>query len=184
MGWKLCLAIWTALAAFIGAVLTGKGIAPPKSSVWLFVLGASVIFCLHYWWTLGFWRAQKLDNDISFFFRDLIMESVGVTFPAKLIDEIEHSRHRNRSVRSHWSCASQLGITALLAGGAVTAMVWASYQPSQETRHPSEGSLELNIGQNNLRYSIPEGKNVKITLGQDGKLDFQTSPSADNLTRP
>jgi hypothetical protein len=145
--WKLCLAIWTALAAFIGAVLTGKGIAPPKTSVWFFVAGAALIFALHWWWLHGLWLAQKLDNDISFFFRDRMMESIKVEFPNNIQNQIENLRRRNRSVWTHWSCTSQLGITALLACGAIAAVWWAVYQADLEKKQSPESRIELKAGQ-------------------------------------
>ena len=137
--WKLCIALWTALAAFIGAVLTGKGIAPPKMSVWLMIT-VSMFICilaiLHGLWLRGLAQAQKLDNDVAFFFRDRMMEEVGVHFPPKIFDEIEKANKRNGIEREdqgsrirwwrHWSRFFQFGVTVLLALGAVAAVVWAA----------------------------------------------------------
>src|SRR5277367_4283846 len=68
--WKLCIALWTALAAFIGSVLTGNGIAAPKAhTCWISSLVAIAIICLHGWWVYGLAQVQRVDNDISYFFR-------------------------------------------------------------------------------------------------------------------
>ena len=148
--WKLCLALWAALAAFSGAVLTGKQATPPTTLVVVSVgVVAFAICALHLSWLRGLWRTQRLDNNVSFFFRDRMMEAVGLHFSSDISNEIDkikkgnnqelevvHTnassnmrrwRHEFATVLKHWSHGFQFGITFLLACGAVGAVFWAAH---------------------------------------------------------
>jgi hypothetical protein len=114
-----------------------------------------------------------------------MMEAVGVNFSPKIDQMIVEARKNDRCVFSHWSHGFQLGITGLLALGAVFAVGWAVNQPPHEKKQSVESNIELTVGQNKLQYAIPDGKSIKITLDKDGKLDFQMAPSAvTNVTKP
>jgi hypothetical protein len=137
--WKLCLALWTALAAFSGAVLTGKALLHPGRFVVVVVILLAAPLCwLHWKWLCGLRDAQRLDNRISFFFRDRIMAIAEEDFPpadekspTSIRQDIENLRAKDRDVWSHWSHGFQLLVTILLASGAVATVWWATYQPKQ-----------------------------------------------------
>ena len=133
--WKLCLALWTAFAAFIAAVLTGKDPASLKMpAVFVVAIVALTVCGLHWWWLSGLRRAQHLDNRISFFFRDTMMAEVGIAFPPQtdnepgILKEIDNVRGKDQGVWRHWSHGFQLWVTILLAFGAIGAVasVWWS----------------------------------------------------------
>jgi hypothetical protein len=49
----------------------------------------------------------------------------------------------------------------------------------------SGSNIEVTVNQNKLQYQVPDGKDIKIVLDKDGKLDFQAiSASTTNATKP
>jgi hypothetical protein len=130
--WKLCLALWTSMAAFTGSVVTGKVVIRPGEPVQLgVIILALLIFLLHWGWLHGLHKAQHLDNEIAFFFRNRMMECVGVHFTPEIAAEIDRVKKDNKGVISHWSHGFQLGITLLLAVGASLAVAWAYHLPQK-----------------------------------------------------
>lgn len=137
--WKLCIALWTALTAFSGAVLTGKALLHPGCFVVVVIILLAASICwLHWKWLCGLRDTQHLDNRISFFFRDRIMAIAGEAFPpadeknpTSIRQEMENLRAKDRGVWSHWSHGFQLWVTILLAIGTIAAVSWSAYQPQQ-----------------------------------------------------
>jgi hypothetical protein len=63
-----------------------------------------------------------------------MMETVGLHFSSEIHDEIKNMRRRYSSMWRHWSHGFQLGITVLLACGAVATFLWAGRQTGYEQK--------------------------------------------------
>jgi len=118
-GWKMGMGIWTALAAFIGVVLTGRiCISQPLSFgtfiVFAILAGSSVV-ALHAVFMHGIGRAHRIDRDKEFFFEEEIMKILDIEFPPKVIDGIEKRKEkRDRIPLCEWLEFVQLFITIIL----------------------------------------------------------------------
>lgn len=134
IGWKLSLALWTPFAAFIGAVITGKGNAqaiPTNAVTVILVFVFSVmIFVLYYWFLKGMSSAQERDKKIAFYYRDRVMEIIREEFPKNIREEIKGHTHKaeGRGVTGDWCLSFQLAVTGLLGVGATFA-TWSTMKP-------------------------------------------------------
>lgn len=55
----------------------------------------------------------------------------------------------------------------------------------KETADSAGSNIELTVNQNKLRYKVPTGKDIRVVLDKDGKLDFQVVlPSTNNTAKP
>lgn len=118
--WKICISLWTAFAAYIGAVLTGRLTDRIGLSTIIAVLSASILIVgLHTSWIRGLGRANRLDRKIAFYFCDLMIQELSVRFPEEIVAEINYLAKR-MGLATNWSHFFQIGVTMSLAAGAVS----------------------------------------------------------------
>ena len=113
--WRVCIALWTAFAAFIGALVTGKGVIPTTASAVGTTVIALTILVLHYIWLRGLGHAHEADKHIHLFFNGQMMDMLGVQFPEKLATRLAATRRGWGTMFANWNHLSQIGVTAVLA---------------------------------------------------------------------
>lgn len=117
--WKLALGLWTALAAFIGTVLSGdvpiRIIGCPRLFV---VLIVSTLFALHVHFVRGIVIAHHIDRRIVYLMRDEMMKLATVGFCDDLKKRIDE-RAKTMPDIFNWSYLPQLGVTGVLSLGAI-----------------------------------------------------------------
>ncbi len=115
--WKLALALWTALAAFIGTILS-DGHPITGCPRLLVIIMVAILFFFHVVFVRGLASAHLVDRRITYLMRDEMMKVADVAFPEdlkKLLDE----RRKTMSDILNWSYLPQLGLTGLLSLGAI-----------------------------------------------------------------
>jgi hypothetical protein len=132
--WKVCLALWTAMAAFIGTLLTGK-IELTRAPALMTIAVAMAILVLHICWLSGLIKAHAADKKVNLFFANTLTEKIGVSFDSKLSHELKQTRKKWGKLWD-WNSLFQIGITALLAAAAVTAVWTIGAKPIPATPQP------------------------------------------------
>jgi len=124
--WKLSLSLWTALAAFIGSIATGK--VPVHSYVAVIILTViAVMLCyLHFIWLRGMGKANNLDRKRENFFADRMMELIPIKYTQDLITEMGDRSTKKLSVWNDYAHKFQLGVTATLSLGVIGTILWAA----------------------------------------------------------
>ena len=126
--WKLSFGLWTAMAAFIAALVT-KPVEPgrplPVSGCradWMTGIVAVSIVAVHAMFLIGMRRSNNADRRMSWHFeRHMREELLKLPFDEALRRELELLRERMARV-TNWSDASQLLITLLLAAAGFLAV--------------------------------------------------------------
>lgn len=130
-GWKMGMGIWTALAAFIGVVLTGRiyinqSLSCCKTFIVFeaFAIVAIMVVYLQAKFLIGIGNAQRIDRDKEFFFENKIMEILTIEFSPELTKKIEdRKKKREKSPLYEWLEFVQLGITIMLILVALALMI-------------------------------------------------------------
>jgi hypothetical protein len=114
--WKVCLALWAGIGAYIGTLLSGK-VTPQTPHMWGATAAAVVIVLSHAYWIYGLARANELDKEQAFFFRDAMMAELSMEFPKDVIEKIATVK-RGWHTCKNWNRYFQITITVLLAAAA------------------------------------------------------------------
>ncbi|MCP4370832.1 MAG: hypothetical protein GY797_22375 [Deltaproteobacteria bacterium] len=121
--WKVCLALWTAFASFIGIVITGKSGQLGMLTAITTIIVCIAIIVIYLNWIKGLSRAHDIDKRIMVKFRNEMMDILGSKFSEDLEKEQENVR-RNWPRYTNWTHSLQIGFTCILAFAAVIA-VWS-----------------------------------------------------------
>ena len=147
--WKMCLALWTALAAFIAIMLQGTGEWTKDLNFWLVlaisVIGSLLVFGIHIWWNCNLHRSNKIDSQVMYLWEEAMQDIVGVqltnehlgnAIPAYLQDRASRLRkdiqkvqqeHKDNKLRKYWSSISECALTLLLLFIANTVLLGSLY---------------------------------------------------------
>lgn len=111
--WKICLAIWTVFAIFIGSNISGDyKIFDIKIIVGIILIGG-LITIIHARWIFGLGRANRVDREIAIHYERILQKLSNSEFSEKLEKRIKSPRLQMGKV-SNWSHSTQIGITLLL----------------------------------------------------------------------
>ncbi|MFH1893814.1 MAG: hypothetical protein ABIK83_14170 [Candidatus Zixiibacteriota bacterium] len=129
--WKFSLAIWSTLSLLIIGLLQpiDKGKVFPLSGPWPCIValftGLFIVF-LHGFWNNWASKANRLDNDIRFYYREIMMrECLNIEFEDEILAKIESYPKRHG-----WSQPShlvQIFITSVLSTAAVLILVYRAW---------------------------------------------------------
>lgn len=128
--WKVCIAIWTAYAAFVALVITGRITTIDDSVLVGTITCAALIIVLHAIWIHGLGQANRLDRKIAIHYERKMQDLVSHPFPAELESELRGPRDRMGRLTRNWSHQAQMGITLVLSIAAVFTVLSASTKPS------------------------------------------------------
>jgi hypothetical protein len=116
--WKVCLALWTGLSLFIGAVATRKVPGSAFAVAVIVTITAIIIGLNHYRWIAGIERANGIDKMVFLEYWDAMDEIVNFRLTDETREVIrEWGSHtpRGKQWMGHWSHSFQIWITAILA---------------------------------------------------------------------
>lgn len=121
--WKMGLAVWTAIAAFIALVLQDSIDGLAAVNRWLVLSASAIVLAVHFWWNFFMHRSNRLDLDICYNWERQMQETLGVTLRGvgtkKPTLEERILRMKTRcSITRNWSFVGELGLTILLLTGA------------------------------------------------------------------
>lgn len=140
MNWKVAISTWTAIAAFTGAILSGKQtlqMGPLLQVAILVALPAIVI--LHMYWIQGVGHASRYDKLKSDFYDLQLSNLVGLSFPKSVTDQDREFNKKAATIRS-WFNSYFIAVTfvlCLLAGIVVsTANGGGDSSEGQMKQHP------------------------------------------------
>ncbi|MFT5466688.1 MAG: hypothetical protein ACI8UO_001788 [Verrucomicrobiales bacterium] len=152
--WKICISLWTAMAALVVGIATGRLII--DSFQFAALVGAIPIasIILHFDYIRGVQRANGLDRAQSFYYENEHMTKLlGIELPEK----VEGERRRlnpSRSILRIYSARFQLAITGILAAVSI-AIIYVG--------------LVSKPGSPNPNPDLPEEVGRPISLGFTGK---------------
>lgn len=120
--WRICIALWTAFAAFIGAVVTGRVATTTPVAVGTTIIALAVLI-LHHFWLRGLSRAHETDKREDVFFRRQMMDMLGLQFSEE--DKAHHKVIQDSWGKfTNWSRLFQIGVTTLLVLGTIIT-IWS-----------------------------------------------------------
>jgi hypothetical protein len=140
--WRVCIALWTAFAAFIGAVLTGKAPSTTTTATGGTIIIALAIIILHCIWLHGLCRANKADKDIAVFFEEQMMVMLNTEFSNNIKEQLKTIRDSG-----NWNSLFQIGVTTILALGAIIT-IWSASEPKtpeQLQKQSQNMQMESNV---------------------------------------
>jgi hypothetical protein len=124
--WKIAISIWTAFAAFIALVLTGRINTSSSLLIITIVLIDLIIIYLHGNYIRGISRALNIDRKKQFLFEGEILSILNIKIPDELMKEIDviikQKGKREKFAFRHWSQGLQIGVTLILSFAAVIAV--------------------------------------------------------------
>lgn len=138
---KVCIAVWTALSAFIALILTGRLI---ESSNSIFVIiGTSICVILitvfHSIWIRGLGKANSLDRNIAIHYERFLQKITNTNFPIELENKLKGPRDKMGKLIANWSHRAQIGVTITLAIASILAVCYSSINMDKKTtseKHP------------------------------------------------
>jgi len=132
--WKICIALWTAFAAFIGTTISGNGLLIPW---WLLVplTSAVAVFIVwrHFEWLNGLRRAYNIDQTMADQFRDEMMKLLKIEFEEPLKNKVDEIKRARKTFRGNWNSAFQFCVTLTLASAAVIVTIPPAFQSAKHT---------------------------------------------------
>jgi hypothetical protein len=174
--WKVCIALWTTYAAFIGTAFSGKIGPLPEWSVLFVAAVMGIGVCCHYFWISEITRANDLDRKKYFHFRDQMMERLGQEFPTDIKDKEQKYKDKKEGKGLRWSKSFQVCITILLTLTAI--LITGATCHNQNTLSPSykyrviTGEMAL---QNQLDQLTSEGWEFYSTSGLGDSTSSKTA---------
>ena len=127
--WQFCIALWTALAFFIGTLVTQPIETAkrfPVKGAWPVLVTALIglgVTAHHMYWIRGAGQANAADRQVSDVYGKKMCPLVGVSYD-KEIDTIVGPRLSRRGKLTNYSHFTQVAVTFLLVLDAVSA-IWA-----------------------------------------------------------
>lgn len=111
--WRMCLAVWTAFAAFIVAVLADRVEVDTWNLAGAAILGA--LFCgVHLYFIANLHIRNNDDRLNADEFRRQMCELLGIELPSSVAKRFESQQQKMRSRELSWSHKSQIAFTILL----------------------------------------------------------------------
>lgn len=114
--WKMSMGIWTALAAFIALILTGR--VEISFNFWHILIAALVIVimvCIHFYFMHKLFESNSIARDKEFFFENVIMEILTIHYSSELRDRIGKRQAAKDKCFLDWAHWVQLAVTLVLA---------------------------------------------------------------------
>ena len=111
--WKIAISLWTALAAFLATVLTGRIDLPPIVTIPVVAGAAAVLLVMHVVFVRGIARANKINRQKQFFYEDQMNRMLNLSLPEE-IDKLVERAKRSHGKLWNWSHSFQLLVTAML----------------------------------------------------------------------
>lgn len=124
--WKLSFGLWTALAALLAGLATGKAQLKSWPEVVTLTGVGILVVLIHAWWAKGLSRVNDADLQKTYAYEDELRSVLGLTGQTSVgrrIDGVIESMQKRRALDKVWGHATQVGITGLLAA-AVIALTW------------------------------------------------------------
>jgi hypothetical protein len=127
--WKLAISLWTALAAFTGAVITrptDPALPAVRGSVWLVAVGGLAVTLIHAYWSYNCKVRNDRDRKLSYLFEEKMCTLLSVSYADVLGHFVDAHPRRAGSGEGLWNYwhASQVAMTFVLSVGATVA-TWA-----------------------------------------------------------
>jgi len=112
--WKMSMGVWTALAAFIALILTGRVKIPFHFSIYAWIVIVSIFF-LHAYFSYNLAISNRTDRKKQFFFENKINNILKVSYDDELQKDIATAQKRGkRCPLVDWSQFVQLSVTLIL----------------------------------------------------------------------
>jgi hypothetical protein len=127
--WKFCIALWTALAVFTGALVTQSTDSTKTfhlKGIWPVLLTGTIGFAvaaIHAYWIKGIGEANTVDRKVSYVYEKKMCPLIAVSHSDEILP-IVRPRHSRMGMLGNYSHMSQVAITVPLVLGAICAM-WA-----------------------------------------------------------
>jgi hypothetical protein len=113
--WKLCLGIWTALAAFIGLVLKDGACAGKADRACVLILPAILLLMTHIIFLRGVFRANDLEKKLARFYEAQVSDLAGVDpFDKGNVAMLEALAKVQAGKGGLWAPVTQVLITVIL----------------------------------------------------------------------
>ena len=127
--WKLCLAIWTALAAFIGIILKCDVAITIFPVGFVLSIVAIIIIVTQLFFLINVTHANRLDKNRAFLCEDKFDEIAAID-ASTLKNEVTTYQNRFLWFKGYWSVVSQVAITIILILCA-TAILLIGHKPNK-----------------------------------------------------
>lgn len=182
--WKVCLAVWTALALFVGSVVTARLAIASWSVVCATILAGLAIVFLHYRFIKGLRNAHNIDKETEGFFRTRMCEFLEIELPQTIqrkVKRVVEERDLKKVVPfiAHWNSGFQVGITILLAICCVVAVL-ANRKPRQADEAESVWEYKvLSIRQDSIAAEFEQQLN---SASKEGWQILSVSEARSDIT--
>jgi hypothetical protein len=126
--WQVCIALWTAMAAFAGFVISAKdSTISPLKAVLTGIVAVAIVH-IHKKWLNGLATAHNVDKDIEILVRSEMNALAGVAYPKPMTEKLSEVREGMHPSRN-WNVSFQLAVTSLLALFATMAVLDSAFHP-------------------------------------------------------
>lgn len=119
--WRVAFTLWTALAAFIGLVVTGRLSAPRQALVWAIKIIGLIVCVLHAWYLCGLGKAHDTDRHIAIHYERILQVLANAGFEKDLAEKLEGIRKKQGTLFGDWSRRIQIAVTILIYCAAILA---------------------------------------------------------------
>ena len=112
--WKVCIALWTALATFIGIMITNGHNDPPCYEKIVAISAFGFIVISHLFWLIGLHRANQIDKKISFKLFDAMLKIINEKHSKDTKEYIEEFKNKDNQIIKLWNIQFQFIMTLIL----------------------------------------------------------------------
>jgi len=148
--WKICLAIWTAIAAFIALLYRGQITLLPEIPIKLLSFVGIAIVVIQFFFLYNVKHANDVDKEKSHCCEDELNKATGISLTSNWGDTRVSERIRKLKFDGWWSPVSQTSITVVLlfcAGFVISRLqTIQTYQPQKEY------SIQTEVGKFTIKY--------------------------------
>lgn len=132
IGWKVCIALWTALAVFLAGLIRSDVPELSYQAQFALTIAGVLLTAAHFIWLMGHARASTINQYTEHDIRDLMWAIV--KFKRSTKSQVEVSKWEKQSVLTRkWPQLFQGAVTLLLAGG----ILWFVWFPAVGGGHKS-----------------------------------------------